>query len=104
REAAANRQSSVRAVDRQFAQRGQCLAARAQRRKRLVHRAAQPGQARARGLDADQCREGGLVLRDVLAGGLAQGGALALDVEQVVADLEGEAERVGVGVQAEAVI
>ena len=50
-------------------------------------------------IDAEQGREGRLVLRQILASGLAEGGGIALDVEQVVADLEGQAERVGVTVQ-----
>src|SRR5690606_17593340 len=68
--------------------------------QRLLHRMAEGAQAFARGFDADQRRERGLVLFRVLAGGLAEGRAVALDVEQVVADLEGQAERVGEAVQA----
>src|SRR3546814_4540613 len=66
----------------------------------LVHRLAERAQALVRGLHPDQRGEGGLVLLRVLAGGLAEGGAVAFDVEQVVADLEGQAERVGEAVEA----
>src|SRR5688572_1239653 len=76
--------ASVRAVDRQPAERGECAGAGADRRQRGVHRLAQLGQPPARGVDADQGGESGLVLRRVLAHGLAEGFALALDVEQVV--------------------
>src|SRR3546814_15165178 len=64
------------------------------------HRLAERAQALVRGLHPDQRGEGGLVLLRVLAGGLAEGGAVAFDVEQVVADLEGQAERVGEAVEA----
>src|SRR3546814_13489128 len=60
----------------------------------LVHRLAERAQALVRGLHPDHRGEGGLVLLRVLAAGLAEGGAVAFDVEQVVADLEGQAERV----------
>src|SRR3546814_3869365 len=54
--------------------------------QRLVHRLAERAQALVRGLHPDQRGEGGLVLLRVLAGGLAEGGAVAFDVEQVVAE------------------
>jgi hypothetical protein len=55
-----------------------------------------PAPAGAAGaLQAEQGGVGGLALFGVLAGGLAEFGGAAFDVEQVVADLEGEAEGAG---------
>src|SRR5687767_42283 len=51
-------------------------------------------QPRTRRLHAYQRWESRLVLGRVLARGLAERGAVAFEVEQVVADLEGKAERV----------
>src|SRR3546814_11062377 len=65
----------------------------------LLHRLAERAQALARGFHADQRGERRLVLLRVLAGRLAEGGAVALDVEQVVAPLAGQAERVCDAVQ-----
>src|SRR3546814_4383139 len=74
---------------RLVAETGQCL----------LHRLAERAQALVRGLHADQRGERRLVLLRVLAGRLAEGGAVALDVAQVVAPLDGQAERVGEAVQ-----
>src|SRR5690606_41239885 len=89
------RSGSVVALDREAGQRTQCPGPFAEAGERVVHCPVQRQQALARGLDAQQRGEGRLAQRGVLARGLAQGRAVALDVEQVVADLESETERIG---------
>ena len=95
----AQRRASAVAFDRQPPERGERGRIHRDRRQRVAHSAGQRIQSRARGGHPDQRGEGGLGLRRVLAGGLAQRRALAFDVEQVVADLEREPERVGETVQ-----
>src|SRR3546814_12722326 len=87
--------ASAIAFDGEPGQRAQRTGLVAEAGQRLVHRLAERAQALVRGLHPDQRGEGGLVLLRVLAGGLAEGGTFALDVEQVAAHLEGPADRVG---------
>src|SRR5688572_2614772 len=56
----------------------------------------QPPHLRTCAFHAQKRGPGQFSLRDVLAGGLAEGRRGLLDVQQVVHDLEGETERVGV--------
>src|SRR5215218_7554828 len=51
------------------------------------------------GFRAQKRRPGQFFLRDVLAGGLAERGRRLLDVEKVVDDLEGEADRLAVAAE-----
>ena len=87
-------------MDRPFAQRGQVRGGAAQRGQGIAHRRGQFVQACACALEAEQGRIGRLGLGHVLAGGLAQLFGAGFDVEQVVADLEGQAECGGERVQA----
>ena len=60
-----------------------------------MHPRRQRLQAIARGIGAEQVHIGRLALGRILAGGLAELRGLAFDVQQVVADLEGQSELVG---------
>ncbi len=60
------------------------------------HKIAQP---RAGALDAEQCDKGGLAGGGILAGFLAERCRIAFDIEQIVGDLEGFAERAAVIVE-----
>src|SRR3546814_10669096 len=74
--------ASAIAFDGEPGQRAQRTGLVAEAGQRLVHRLAERAQALVRGLHPDQRGEGGLVLLRVLAGGLAEGGAVAFDVER----------------------
>src|SRR3546814_19049890 len=92
--------ASAIAFDGEPGQRAQRTGLVAEAGQRLVHRLAERAQALVRGLHPDQRGEGGLVLLRVLAGGLAEGGTVALDVEQVVApDRKSGGEGKGVSVR-----
>jgi len=64
-------------------------------RQCLPHARGKFAQLRLGTVHAQQGREGALVLGLVLAGGLAQLFGAGFDIEDVIADLEGQAERIG---------
>ena len=79
--------------------RAQHIALGAEDRERLVGARQQVAHALLGAVDAELGDEGGLAERRVLSGLLAERRRVALDVEQVVGDLEGFAERAAVIVE-----
>jgi hypothetical protein len=67
--------------------------------KRIAHGVGQLPQPRAAGFNADQRRKGRLFLRRILACSLAEAGAVTFYIQQVVADLERQAQRIGIPIQ-----
>jgi len=72
---------------------------RAEDRERGIGPRQQVAHALLGAVDAELGHEGGLAERRVLAGLFAERGGVALDVEQVVGDLKGFAERAAVIVE-----
>ena len=77
----------------------QHVALGAEDRQRRIGARQQVAHALLGAVDAELGDEGGLAERRILAGRLAERRGVALDVEQVVGDLEGFAERAAVIVE-----
>jgi len=86
-------------LGREAGRRAQDVRFAAERHQRAFGFRHQGGEPRVRALDAEQGDQRRLAGGGVLAGGLAERRRIALDVEQIVGDLEGLADRRAIAIE-----